>query len=308
MTGIYIIEHEESGKKYIGSAIDIDERFSNHVWSLDSGRHCNIHLQNAWDKYAVGAFKWYKFIECAPEDLIYIEQRTIDYFTDVLGWDSLYNISPNAGSTLGRFHSDETKRKIGEKSKGRWSGRTHTEETKRKISIANIGKNKGKTMSEECRRKQSLNRRGKTFTEEHKAKISAGLKKYAEERKRNNEPRKAPYKSTNVGRTPKKPMITFEQAEEMRRLHANGMSKAQITHVFSESIQNVRGILNGTRLTKPFKDAGRALDENKVLQMRAMYHEGTPIKDIANLFSVSDRSASDAVRGKSWAHIPLTKT
>ena len=76
-------------------------------------------------------------------------------------------------------HSEEKKKEIGNKSKGRtaWNkGKPMSEESKRKLSIANIGKpgpNKGKPMSEESKRKQSETQLAKHFkhSEETKEKI-----------------------------------------------------------------------------------------------------------------------------------------
>lgn len=59
----------------------------------------------------------------------------------------------------GKHHSEEARRKISETHKGKtpWKGKHHSEETKRKISEAN----KGKHPSEEARKKMSEARKGK---------------------------------------------------------------------------------------------------------------------------------------------------
>ena len=71
----------------------------------------------------------------------------------------------------GKHHSEETKRLIGEKSKGRNIGRRHSEEEKRKISESHKGSknpmfgkpspNKGKHPSKETREKLSRQRKGR---------------------------------------------------------------------------------------------------------------------------------------------------
>jgi hypothetical protein len=70
-------------------------------------------------------------------------------------------LKENGNPHLGMKRSDETKRRIGEKSKGRKAclGRPRPEETKRKIGNAN----RGKTRSLEVRQKMSETRKGKSW-------------------------------------------------------------------------------------------------------------------------------------------------
>ena len=99
---------------------------------------------------------------------------------------------------LGRKLSKDTKRKIGEKSKGRhfkmpdwyveklrqrmignkvWLGKKHSEDTKRKMSEAHKGK-KIKPLSEEHKRKLSEALKGKPKSAETKLKMSEARKEY----------------------------------------------------------------------------------------------------------------------------------
>ena len=77
-----------------------------------------------------------------------------------------YNITMGGESGNGLKHSEETKKKISEKEKGRISpmkGKKHSEETKKKISISNKGKGRksGFTMNEETKTKISNAEKGK---------------------------------------------------------------------------------------------------------------------------------------------------
>lgn len=56
--GVYIIQNKITGKIYVGSSINIGQRFSEHKWKLNSARHANKKLLNAWKKYGAKNFKF----------------------------------------------------------------------------------------------------------------------------------------------------------------------------------------------------------------------------------------------------------
>lgn len=72
--------------------------------------------------------------------------------------------------------SEETRKKISEKSKGRNLGGKLSEETRKKISLAKKGKNLGKNHTEETKKKISLANKGKEINEETRKKISDSKK------------------------------------------------------------------------------------------------------------------------------------
>jgi len=150
-TGVYIIEHIASGKKYVGSASrSFYGRWHSHRSSLRKGTHHSVLLQRAWDKYGDDAFVFRIIEPCLPEHATGVEQVFIDWYKSTdpeLG----YNICHIAGSSLGL---------------------KRTAEARAKISAANTGR---KLSAEHCA-KQSAARRGKKHTAEHRAKISATLK------------------------------------------------------------------------------------------------------------------------------------
>jgi len=79
MGQIYGIKHLLSGKIYIGSTTKPKSRKKQHFSDLRKNRHCNKHLQRAFNKYGEGAFQWL-VIETTTEDLAFREKYWIDYF------------------------------------------------------------------------------------------------------------------------------------------------------------------------------------------------------------------------------------
>lgn len=105
-TGIYCIEHLESGKKYIGSTVNFGPRWSDHRKLLRRNTHPSRYLQNAWNKYGEAAFVFKKLLVCSKENLLMYEQLCIDGY-EVLDETKGYNLVPTAGSQLGAKRSPE---------------------------------------------------------------------------------------------------------------------------------------------------------------------------------------------------------
>lgn len=158
--GIYAIRNTINGKQYIGSAVKFYNRFKEHRSFLNRGLHHSKKLQNSWNKHGADAFE-FLIIEVVEDKLMLIvrEQHWIDrYSAAQLG----YNISPTAGSTWGVKASQETREKRSKTLRSMSAsmfaarsaaakGRTFTEEHKAKIGAAN----KGRTASEDARKKMS---------------------------------------------------------------------------------------------------------------------------------------------------------
>lgn len=194
-SGIYSITHSASGKCYVGSAVSIGARFSQHRTALERGKHQNSKLQHAWSKYGNGAFT-FEVVELVADraQLIAREQ----FWMGELGAMNGYNIAPTAGSCLGRKLSDETRRKISESRKNsptrpEWLAamrrRRVPEEVKEKIRAGHVGVPKakwtperfahmavvmtGKKHTAEAIRKISESKKGCAFSDEARSKMSA---------------------------------------------------------------------------------------------------------------------------------------
>lgn len=185
-SGIYTIINRINGHEYIGSSVNIKERWRLHVIRLRNNNHHSIHLQRAWNKYGEENFDFVILIKCKPEYLLENEQN---YFEKEF---PEYNICLIAGSSLGIIRSDKYK----QKQRIAQRGKTISEETRRKISIGMRGKRNslgvcriitegtkekirrtllGHTVSEETREKIGSKNRGYKHTEEAKEKIRISL-------------------------------------------------------------------------------------------------------------------------------------
>jgi hypothetical protein len=96
-SGIYQIRCIANDKIYIGSSVDLRNRWAVHCSSLRRRAHSNSYLQAAWDKYGEDAFD-FTIIEYVPrDDLLKAEQRWIDQ-TCCTDRSIGFNIFEEAGS------------------------------------------------------------------------------------------------------------------------------------------------------------------------------------------------------------------
>lgn len=148
-SGIYKITSKiKPDRLYIGSSLHLRKRKNEHFRELKNGIHKNNRLQKHCDKYSINDLEFEIIIECDISDLLMYEQ----FYIDAL--NPYFNISPTAGNTIGCKCSDETKKKISEKAKGR----KVSEETRTRMSLAH----KGSQRSEETKLKMSESAKGNT--------------------------------------------------------------------------------------------------------------------------------------------------
>lgn len=103
-SGIYCIRNLVDSNLYVGSAVNLDRRWSDHRRGLRKGVHGNRHLQRAWNRYGEEVFLFELLEEVVgKERLLEREQHYLDTLLPA------YNLSPTAGSWLGGKHTKETK-------------------------------------------------------------------------------------------------------------------------------------------------------------------------------------------------------
>ena len=164
-SGIYQIRNLINGKVYVGSAVNLRKRMHKHLSSLRHNKHCNIKLQNAYNKYGEDNFV-FEIIELVPnkEQLLDREQYFINTLNVV---NEGYNICPVAGNTMGVFHTEESIQKM------IIAHSNISEETRKRLSEA--GKRR-RPISEETRKRMSEAHKGKICSFTHREKLSKALK------------------------------------------------------------------------------------------------------------------------------------
>jgi group I intron endonuclease len=131
---IYQIVNTTNGRIYIGSAVNMYNRYHRHVCVLNKGQHSNRFLQNDWNKCGQDNF-YFEVIEYTPiENLLDQEQQYLDALYD--NQTNCYNLCPTAGNWFGRKHSDEAKQKMSAFQKGK----IVSAETCKKMSESKKGK------------------------------------------------------------------------------------------------------------------------------------------------------------------------
>lgn len=163
-SGIYAILNVSTSIYYVGSAVDLKNRWRQHKQELIWNKHRNSYLQHAYNKYGKLSFI-FVVLELVDDKtkLIEREQYWIDE-TECCNRAKGYNLSPKAGSNLGIKHSEETRKRMSVAQKGKpkpalalaLTGKKHSEETKRKMSVARTGLKR----SPEARLRMSIAQKG----------------------------------------------------------------------------------------------------------------------------------------------------
>jgi group I intron endonuclease len=91
--GIYFIRNKINNKIYVGSSKNLYNREKEHFSDLRKGKHHNIYLQRAYNKYGEKNFVFEVIETCKEDERLDIEQQYIDKF---ISSNNCYNINKNA--------------------------------------------------------------------------------------------------------------------------------------------------------------------------------------------------------------------
>lgn len=142
---IYMFKNKVNQKCYVGQAIDVERRYTEHLYYVNNNPIQPIHKAIA--KYGIDNFN-FKILEflpqCTKEQL---DDKEKYYIQKHHAYSKGYNCTLGGDGNLGLHHSDETKKLIGKASKNR------SAESNRKISE----KLKGRKIVGEQRQKMIKN-------------------------------------------------------------------------------------------------------------------------------------------------------
>lgn len=190
--GVYKIQSlMHPDRCYIGSSVNINNRFYRHKTALKHKWHHSPILQSHYDKYGIEDLVFSIVATCKREELIpingtiWIEQCFIwAYAHDKHNKEKPYfNVDTNAGNRINHVDSDETKEKRHNSMLGKKNalGNKLSSEVIEKIRIAQIEINKSEAVRENKRQKMRGRHLGKKTSDETKKKQSEAHKNISDE-------------------------------------------------------------------------------------------------------------------------------
>lgn len=150
--GVYRILNASTGDFYIGSTCNLRRRRNEHFRWLRAKKHCNPHLQRAWDLYGADKFT-FEVVELCTRDAAPVrEQHHLDTLKPRYNILTVVGDVPKGGGSpasieavrrhatgntyrLGKLHTEETKALL----KQRSTGKVASASTRRKMSVAHQG-------------------------------------------------------------------------------------------------------------------------------------------------------------------------
>lgn len=134
---------------YFGSAVDIESRWSKHIYDLKSNKHHSRYMQRHYNKHGLGVFT-FEVVEVVHDTSILIaaEQDYLDWLFRYIDRKHIYNTRRIADSNAGIKRSAEYVKNMSVRMKNKFRdggsvvpiGYKHTDEAKQKMSNAKKGK------------------------------------------------------------------------------------------------------------------------------------------------------------------------
>jgi group I intron endonuclease len=170
-TGVYVIQHLASGRRYVGSAVSFKKRWREHINAIERGVHHSSYLQRCWRKHGPDAFSFTVALYCDRENLLMYEQALIDFYQPE------FNSNPTAGSMLGFRMSAESKAKLSVAAKRtkNFTGHRHSDESKQRISEKKSGVKFGAYPRDRVERTAAAMRAGKNAMTETEVRLVRSL-------------------------------------------------------------------------------------------------------------------------------------
>ena len=268
-SGIYKITNLINNKMYVGSAVNLKKRKSEHFHTLRNGSHHNYHLQRSFNKYGEENFE-FSILEYMFDNSIILqrEQYWIDFYrcyNAKIG----YNICRTAGSHLGMKNTEASKLKnskshkalhlTGDKS-ARY-GTKHSEETKYKMSLSSCGE---KSPTAILKAEQ---------VKEIRFMIMDG------------------YKNTDIA---KKYAVNSTTISSIKK--GTSWKSVEFEGFTSDDLKQINNNIGVNKVESKFT-------EEDIIGIKIMISEGKKAKDIALIFNCNIKDISSIKRGKVYANI-----
>lgn len=305
--GIYKITNLKNNKIYVGSSLNLEKRYYKHLNSLRRNKHFNIHLQRSFNINGEESFEFSIIEECDDKILVEREEYYIEHLGALIDKNG-YNINPKGDrppSWLGKHHKEESKLKIGLKSKGR----IPTQHSKDVASLTH----KGKTIPQKQIDNLKIKNSGEGNPMFGRTPYDIWIEKYGKEEadiRLNNMNEKKSEKMLGernpmFGRTPydvwfekygkeeadirygkwKNRIITDETRERMKLSNSGRITSEETKKLFSKQR---KGDLNPSCKIKD-------IEIPKILEM---INSGISIKDISKIYNVCTVTIRNIKKGK----------
>lgn len=263
MIGIYRIVNLKNNKVYIGSSINIEKRFREHLSLLRKNIHFNNHLQNAFNKYGENNFKFEKLIE-VPEEMLLLKEE--EYIKKNLAIKNGYNILNKPTSGMKGFrHSNKSKGIMSRKKTGKPSpARKFSDDEVFKIRELHFSGESVSKLSKKFKvHRKTISRIVNYETYQYVSKINNKHKKYMLKRKKSI-----------------KELISKNSFPKFNKgnLHSEE---------FKEKMKKV-----GSRPKKHL----RVLTNEQVINIRSLKKEGATCRELAEKYSVNQNTISRICR------------
>lgn len=279
----------DSGKVYIGQTkMEFVKRFWHHQWKLNNGKHDNMYLQNAWNKYGSKSFVFSVIhVLDKDEDMNKLEMK---YIKDLEAFGKGgFNLTLGGEGKKSCPMPQSARIIVGEKNRMHNLGKIHSEETKAKMRASSPHR---KLTYEQIQILRN-SRIGTKHTEESKQKMSESHK--------------------GIGR-----VLNNKKAEEIKIRLINGETRKSIAKSMDISYAVVKSIENETawshikvkgwetyikkyKQNKPTRRKPLSVDE--VRKVRKLLSEGVSQTNISKILDINFSTITNIKNGRTYKDI-----
>lgn len=283
---IYQIKNSLTGQVYVGSAVNVKDRWAVHRSRLRNGDHHSIRLQRAWNRDGEASFDFsiLEEVERVKETILAREQHWIDMLN---AFGVGYNMAPMSSSSMGTKRSAETIARLSKARTG-LKMKPHTEAAKEKIRRAHLGKLKG-PMSDEHKAKIAAANTGRVMSESTRDKISKALTGLVRGSLTREHAEKIRQANTGIVRSERECRII---SERMKGLWAAG----RMSRISSEETRAKMSASHKGR--KRSEETQRKISETNRLKREAGYRRASPSAETVEKRAAANRGRKNTEETK----------